>query len=82
MQSGYSLGDRWAAQLDQLSNPRGVVARNANRATATSLNTTREPSFGRAFFFSKASATALRDGKVFEAWEIADIAALRAQVTD
>jgi predicted ester cyclase len=29
-----------------------------------------------------AVVTHLRDGKVVEAWEIADIAALRAQVSD
>lgn len=37
---------------------------------------------GRGFRIDQAVITHLRDGKVFEAWEIADIAALRAQVTD
>lgn len=35
---------------------------------------------GRAFRMDQAVVTHLRDGKVAEAWEIADIAALRAQV--
>ena len=37
---------------------------------------------GRSFRIDQAVITHLRDGKVREAWEIADIAALRAQVTD
>jgi len=37
---------------------------------------------GRSFRIDQAVITHLRDGKVSEAWEIADIAALRAQVTD
>jgi predicted ester cyclase len=37
---------------------------------------------GRSFRIDQAVITHLRDGKVFEAWEIADIAALRAQVAD
>src|SRR5215210_3067338 len=37
---------------------------------------------GRNFRIDQAVITHLRDGKVIEAWEIADIAALRAQVTD
>ena len=37
---------------------------------------------GRGFRIDQAVITHLRDGKVFEAWEIADIAALRAQVAD
>jgi len=36
---------------------------------------------GRSFRIDQAVITHLRDGKVSEAWEIADIAALRAQVT-
>ena len=36
---------------------------------------------GRSFRIDQAVITHLRDGKVIEAWEIADIAALRAQVT-
>ena len=36
---------------------------------------------GRSFQIDQAVITHLRDGKVIEAWEIADIAALRAQVT-
>lgn len=36
---------------------------------------------GRHFRIDQAVITHLRDGKVVEAWEIADIAALRAQVT-
>ena len=36
---------------------------------------------GRAFRIDQAVITHLRDGKVAEAWEIADIAALRAQVS-
>lgn len=35
---------------------------------------------GRSFRIDQAVITHLRDGKVAEAWEIADIAALRAQV--
>jgi predicted ester cyclase len=35
---------------------------------------------GRSFQIDQAVITHLRDGKVYEAWEIADIAALRAQV--
>jgi len=37
---------------------------------------------GRSFRIDQAVITHLRDGKVIEAWEIADIAALRAQVID
>ena len=37
---------------------------------------------GRSFRIDQAVITHLRDGKVIEAWEIADIAALRAQVSD
>ena len=37
---------------------------------------------GRSFRIDQAVITHLRDGKVFEAWEIADIAALRAQVAE
>lgn len=37
---------------------------------------------GRSFRIDQAVITHLRDGKVGEAWEIADIAALRAQVSD
>jgi ketosteroid isomerase-like protein len=37
---------------------------------------------GRPFRIDQAVITHLRDGKVAEAWEIADIAALRAQVAD
>ena len=37
---------------------------------------------GRSFRIDQAVITHLRDGKVSEAWEIADIAALRAQVAD
>ena len=37
---------------------------------------------GRSFRIDQAVITHLRDGKVGEAWEIADIAALRAQVAD
>jgi predicted ester cyclase len=37
---------------------------------------------GRHFRIDQAVITHLRDGKVIEAWEIADIAALRAQVAD
>ena len=37
---------------------------------------------GRGFRIDQAVITHLRDGKVVEAWEIADIAALREQVTD
>jgi predicted ester cyclase len=37
---------------------------------------------GRSFRIDQAVITHLRDGKVIEAWEIADIAALRAQVED
>ena len=37
---------------------------------------------GRSFRIDQAVVTHLREGKVIEAWEIADIAALRAQVTD
>ncbi len=37
---------------------------------------------GREFRIDQAVITHLRDGKVVEAWEIADIAALREQVTD
>jgi predicted ester cyclase len=37
---------------------------------------------GRSFRIDQAVVTHLRDGKVVEAWEIADIAALRAQVSD
>jgi predicted ester cyclase len=37
---------------------------------------------GRPFRIDQAVITHLRDGKVSEAWEIADIAALRAQVSD
>jgi predicted ester cyclase len=37
---------------------------------------------GRSFRIDQAVITHLRDGKVAEAWEIADIAALRAQVDD
>ena len=36
---------------------------------------------GRSFQIDQAVITHLRDGKVIEAWEVADIAALRAQVT-
>lgn len=36
---------------------------------------------GRSFRIDQAVITHLRDGKVAEAWEIADIAALKAQVT-
>lgn len=36
---------------------------------------------GRGFRIDQAVVTHLRDGKVIEAWEIADIGALRAQVT-
>ena len=37
---------------------------------------------GRSFRIDQAVVTHLRDGKVSEAWEIADIAALRSQVSD
>ena len=37
---------------------------------------------GRRFRIDQAVITHLRDGKVIEGWEIADIASLRAQVTD
>lgn len=37
---------------------------------------------GRSFRIDQAVITHLRDGKVIEAWEVADIAALRAQVAD
>jgi predicted ester cyclase len=37
---------------------------------------------GRGFRIDQAVITHLRDGKVVEAWEIADIASLRDQVTD
>ncbi|MDQ3573057.1 MAG: ester cyclase [Actinomycetota bacterium] len=37
---------------------------------------------GRSFRIDQAVITHLRDGKVVEAWEIADIAGLRAQVGD
>lgn len=37
---------------------------------------------GRSFRIDQAVITHLRDGKVIEAWEIADIAALRAQIDD
>ena len=37
---------------------------------------------GRSFRIDQAVITHLRDGKVAEAWEIADIAALRAQVSE
>jgi predicted ester cyclase len=37
---------------------------------------------GRSFRIDQAVVTHLRERKVIEAWEIADIAALRAQVTD
>ena len=37
---------------------------------------------GRAFRIDQAVITHLRDGKVAEAWEIADIGALEAQVSD
>lgn len=37
---------------------------------------------GRGFRIDQAMIAHLRDGKVIEAWEIADIAALRAQVSD
>jgi ketosteroid isomerase-like protein len=37
---------------------------------------------GRSFEIDQAVITHLRDGKVAEAWEIADIAALREQVAD
>jgi predicted ester cyclase len=37
---------------------------------------------GRGFRIDQAVITHLRDGKVEEAWEIADIAALQAQVAD
>lgn len=36
---------------------------------------------GKSFRIDQAVITHLRDGKVVEAWEIADIAALEAQVT-
>jgi predicted ester cyclase len=37
---------------------------------------------GRGFRIDQAVITHLRNGKVAEAWEIADIAALREQVSD
>ena len=37
---------------------------------------------GRPFRIDQAVITHLRDGKVAEAWEIADVAALRAQVDE
>jgi predicted ester cyclase len=37
---------------------------------------------GRSFRIDQAVITHLRDGKVVEAWEIADIAALKAQVAE
>ena len=37
---------------------------------------------GRSFRIDQAVITHLRDGKVAEAWEIADITALRAQIAD
>ena len=37
---------------------------------------------GRSFSIDQAVITHLRDGKVLEAWEIADIAAFRAQVSE
>lgn len=37
---------------------------------------------GRGFRIDQAVITHLRDGKIAEAWEIADVAALQAQVTD
>jgi predicted ester cyclase len=36
---------------------------------------------GRSFRIDQAMITHLRDGKIIEAWEIADIASLQAQVT-
>ncbi len=40
------------------------------------------PGTGRAFRIDQAVITHLRDGRIAEAWEIADIAALHAQTTD
>jgi len=37
---------------------------------------------GRSFRIDQAVITHLTDGKVVEAWEIADIAALQAQITE
>ena len=37
---------------------------------------------GRSFRIDQAVVTHLRDGRVVEAWEIADIAALQAQVAE
>jgi predicted ester cyclase len=37
---------------------------------------------GRSFRMDQAVIVHLRDGRVTEAWEIADVAALRAQVAD
>lgn len=37
---------------------------------------------GRSFRIDQAVITHLREGKVSEAWEIADVAALRAQVSE
>jgi predicted ester cyclase len=36
---------------------------------------------GRSFQIDQAVITHLRDGRIIEAWEIADVAALRAQIT-
>jgi steroid delta-isomerase-like uncharacterized protein len=40
------------------------------------------PGSGRSFRMDQAVITHLRDGRIAEAWEIADVAALRAQVED
>ena len=54
-----------------------VVVTGTLRATFGGIEGT-----GRHFRIDQAVITHLRDGKVVEAWEIADIAALRAQVAE
>lgn len=54
-----------------------VVVTGTMRASFAGVEAT-----GRSFRIDQAVITHLRDGKVVEAWEIADIAALLAQVTD
>jgi steroid delta-isomerase-like uncharacterized protein len=78
--------DALAAMPDLRHDVQEVVAEGAVEMARVVVTGTMAASFsgvegsGRSFQIDQAVITHLRDGKVTEAWEIADIAALRAQV--
>jgi predicted ester cyclase len=78
--------DALAAMPDLRHNVHEVVVEGEVEMARVVVTGTMTTSFagvdgsGRGFRIDQAVITHLRDGKVAEAWEIADIAALRAQV--